>query len=581
MVSNLKIYKNILPGSGWMLFGIILLSAVATMLESSALVLLIPIFEVGTGQSLNASDNDKNVFIDLLISTLDSLNINAEITNLLFIFSIVAILSVILTWLSNVSIYRLIAKSDSKMRWELYNSVMDLDWTFLVRQKGSEIVKSMTADPIQAGLGLLSLLQAGTAFFAIIVYLLVAAMISWKFTLLTLGFSAVVFPLYIYLVRSGKHASKDVNNNETIVASLITNSVQNAKLFFGQGLQGKAKKEFFGELDKYRSSKIKQSELLVSSRLVFELAAIFFVVLILFSIVTIEKWPISLGLVFIAIFYRLAPRIIMLQGSLFSAINHSIWVQDWLNKVTQYKNKKVKNEFGDIKIAFDRCITINNISYKYPDSENFVIKDISLKIIKGEWVGIVGQSGEGKSTLVDLLIGLFKPLCGEITIDNTRINGNIVSDWKKHIGLVLQDSPIFYGSIIDNITFYSDDNIDSDYLNQVINIADAQQFIKSLPDGLKSVVGEQGKQLSGGQRQRIAIARALYRKPELLILDEATSALDETTTRRVLENLKKCCNETTVIIVSHDPIPLEYVNSIYKISGGKLYKEGVCTSTVT
>ena len=187
-------------------------------------------------------------------------------------------------------------------------------------------------------------------------------------------------------------------------------------------------------------------------------------------------------------------------------------------------------------INIEDKIEIKNLSYKYPLSDEYIIKNLNFTINKNSLIGIVGKSGSGKSTLLNLLLGFLKPTEGNIIIDGTNLN-KIINNWQSSIGYVSQNIFLIDGTLKENIAFgYSDDEIDDNRLYKAINDAGLQDLITNIKIDIKSVVGERGDLISGGQKQRVAIARALYNQPKILVLDELSSALDEEN-ENILENI--------------------------------------------
>ena len=198
----------------------------------------------------------------------------------------------------------------------------------------------------------------------------------------------------------------------------------------------------------------------------------------------------------------------------------------------------------------DGNVEFKNVFYHYPNTEQYVVKDLNLSVKQGECIAVVGSSGSGKSTIMNLIIGFMMPTKGDLLIDGKSITEFNLSEYRHHISVVPQNSILFAGSIRDNIT-YGLSHYTEEQLNKVVEMANLNEFIKDLPNGLDSDIGEHGDKLSGGQKQRITIARALIRDPKILILDEATSALDNISEYHVQKAIASSIRGRTTFIVAH------------------------------
>jgi ABC-type multidrug transport system fused ATPase/permease subunit len=243
-----------------------------------------------------------------------------------------------------------------------------------------------------------------------------------------------------------------------------------------------------------------------------------------------------------------------------------------LKDVLDYLNKPITS-LNSNKIIFNESINLINISYSYPGERKLALKNFSIHIKKGEKVGIFGPSGGGKSTLLDILMGLLAPDSGEFLVDGASIGKESQNKWQKNIAHVPQSVYLTDSSIMENIAIGTPKkNIKIKLLVKVIKSSQLFETINKLPFGLNTIVGERGIQFSGGQRQRIGVARALYKEADVLLLDEATSALDNFTEDLLMKDLVKTCKKTTVIMVSHRLTSLKYCSKILEIKAGKVFK---------
>lgn len=233
------------------------------------------------------------------------------------------------------------------------------------------------------------------------------------------------------------------------------------------------------------------------------------------------------------------------------------------------KGRGCENDISMKTFSMRKYIKIQHISWKYPNSEKTVLNDLSMEVYKGESIALIGASGAGKTTLADIILGLYRPQSGKVTVDDVDIS-TIPKQWSKMIGYVPQQVFLTDDTIRNNIAFGLYENeIDEKMIWNALEKAQLSEFVQSLPEGLNAKVGERGVKFSGGQRQRVAIARALYYDPDILVLDEATSALDNETETAVMESIDLLRGDKTLLIIAHRLSTIENCDKIYEIIGGR------------
>ena len=247
-----------------------------------------------------------------------------------------------------------------------------------------------------------------------------------------------------------------------------------------------------------------------------------------------------------------------------------------IRKYEKYIDKKGDKKFVNTKKNYfeNKTIELQNINFIYPNTNKEVLKDINFDIKLGSSIGIIGPTGAGKSTLIDVILGLLEPTKGKVMLNNQNIKENYL-DWKKQIGYIPQDIYLLDDTIRKNIAFgIPEKEINDKLLTDSINLSQLNELISSLPEGLETVVGNRGIKLSGGQKQRIGIARALYRKSKILVPDEATSSLDMVTEKKLIEDIENLVGDYTLIIVTHRLSTIKNCDNVIMLSNGKLLDQG-------
>lgn len=256
-----------------------------------------------------------------------------------------------------------------------------------------------------------------------------------------------------------------------------------------------------------------------------------------------------------------------------SAVDKLLEQLDTLPKCKENVISDERREEKGVELAIDKTVELCNITYQYPNSEKKILDDASMVIPVGKSVGVIGTSGAGKTTAVDIMIGLLEPKEGKVLVDGVDIMKDY-RGWLSHIGYIPQMIFMLDSTIRSNVAFgVNREEIDDDRVWHCLEEAQLAEFVRTLPKGLDTVIGERGMRVSGGQRQRIGIARALYGNPDLLLFDEATSALDTETEAAVMESINSLHGKKTMVIIAHRKQTIEGCDIVYRVKDGKIICE--------
>ena len=269
---------------------------------------------------------------------------------------------------------------------------------------------------------------------------------------------------------------------------------------------------------------------------------------------------------------RVLPSISNISGAMNGLVYNRLALESACENIRECRANKESldvEDLSDKKTEFQNSIVVNNISWRYEGKHENVLENLSIEIKKGEAIGIIGESGAGKTTLADIILGLFIPQIGEVTVDGMSIYDKDTG-WHKMIGYVPQNVYLLDDTIRNNILFGIDENnIDEERIQRVLEQSQLIEFVNNQPSGLNTYLGERGVKISGGQRQRIAIARALYYDPEILVLDEATSALDNETENAVIEAINALHGDKTLVIIAHRLTTIDKCDKVFEVTEKK------------
>jgi len=500
---------------------------------------------------------------------------------IVMIFFIKGILSVII----NRYILKFSAYQGVRLSTFLMKSFQIMSYSDFTRRNSSEYVYSINVLTslysllVQAYLRILS-----ETILILFIFLLLAynnPLILFLLVTIVLG-SILLYDLLFkkVLIKYGK--LRNIHSTNQIQA--VNEGISGFKEIRVLGKENYFYKKIKFNAEQYAKFFIKSNLIITSSRYFLEFILIFFIVIIIMITIYSNIETVSL-LSTLALFgaatVRLAPSANQIITSINSLRSGENAVELLYNDISNIDNVKNDNEQGDFKVIRDfedfdkfKSIKLEDLSFTYEGAKNISINNVNLKILKGETIGIIGPTGSGKTTLVDILLGLLKPSKGNLIYNDKNFEENIKL-WQSQIAYLPQEIFIIDNTLLQNITL--DENInnnDNQLFDNVIKKANLDSMIKNLNLGVETIIGENGIRLSGGQRQRIALARAMYHERDILIFDEATSALDNEIEERIMNEIKSFKGEKTIIIIAHRLSTLKFCDRIYRIENGKIAESG-------
>lgn len=554
---------------------VFIMSIIGALLETLGVSVIVPFVEA----MVSPSELLDNMYIGLLFRTL---HLSSE-SNIILIMCILVVIVYLLKNLYLILLSWVRSKYSCKILRELstrvMRSYMKREYTFFIKTNIGALIRGTAHDAngiyaiIYQGFRIIS--EGLTAFF-ICIYILTA---DFWLALCVIGVGLLCLALITITFRKPlKHVAEINFKYESLVSKYMMEAYSGIKEIMVTHRQKYFVSKYEDAYSKQQNATVVNTVAQESPAYIIEALCISGIIIaVAFRVVGMED-P-STFIPKLSAFAVAAFKILPSLGRISNAFNAVIFHLPYLNdaysdfKEVENANQFIKNDGQMVlneqgEIHLNDSIVIDNISWRYPDAKAPVFENLNLVIKKGNSIGIIGESGAGKSTLMDTILGLYKPQEGHISVDGKDIS-TIPMTWAKMIGYVPQSVFLTNDTIRNNVTFGIFENyISDDQVWKTLEDAQIADFVRTLPDGLDTVVGDRGIRFSGGQRQRIAIARALYYDPDILIFDEATSALDNDTEAALMESIESFHGKKTLIIVAHRLTTIRNCDEIYRIENG-------------
>ncbi len=553
------------------LFYLTILNILGGFSEFISLSLLIPFIHILDSSQDKLSNNFIRDISDLYgIQSLRKLQI---VISCLFIVAI--LLSGIIRTLAAYYNTRISANIGTQLGCDVYKSILSQPYSFFKISNSSESISTCTVFVKETMLSINALLNIFTAL--IIVIFIFFTLLKSSGFIAIIFFSFLVFLYSIISIKVNKilrtNSEKITNFTEFIIKKIQESftSIRDIIMYGERNINIDVFYEF-----NYKLRRKESNNLIISEFPRFSIETLALGLLVLVSLLSLLKSKTGyLDLSLIGVIALGSQKLLPLFQSSYLRFTYIKGRISSINKVLYYLSSTKSYEENDkiFKIKFNR-LELKEVKFNYLSHKKSVFNGIDLLINAGDRIGLVGKTGSGKSTLIDLIIGLIKPKAGQILINNNNIHldKSLKESWMKSIAVVPQDLFIINDTIIANIALnIPEDKVDFKRINNCIEAAELNYFLEGQVNGLNTIITENGKNLSGGQKQRIGIARALYRDCKFLILDEATSALDSKTESKIMNNINKLNSEISILIVSHRESTLERCDRIFEVTNGNLH----------
>ena len=541
---------------------VLFLSILSSLAESVSIAMLIPFISFFVNP-------DNYLFNKLFKSFFDLLNITSEkdiLATVALSFIFIVIISGFIKLKYIKSSNSLSDNITSDFRIKIFSFLLNQDFSYYFKHGSNEIMSNLFQKTNTIGtvtfssVNIINSILVSVAIISILI-------INEPFYTPLIIISIVLFFFIIFKIKSSSVLKKGkiIDSNQNIIIDIFQNTVG----YLPEVIVYNLRKFFLTTLSKLSiQTSFSSSELRtigMAPRIYLETFVIVFVIIVFYFSGFADR-SIEINISYIAILAFGTQKCLPLMNQIYILSINFKGAVPIINSFLKILNEGGVEPIKDQEykaLEFNKKIQLENVSFKYNKNSTKILHNLNLDIIKGEKVAIKGQTGSGKSTLVNIILGLITPSEGKIFIDNTMLNLGNLQKWQKNIAIVPQTVFLNDSTVLENIAIALDvDSIDLEKVKKTAKLAQIDTFIESLPNKYNEKVGERGIRISGGQRQRIGIARALYRDAKVIILDEPTNALDVETEKLVMESITRVSKDITFIMISHSDASLKYFDKI-------------------
>ena len=455
------------------------------------------------------------------------------------------------------------------MRLEVLGALLDARWQHFVDQRTGELAAALGGEPQRTANAYVSSCRAFAIVLQLVIFLTLSFFISWEISIAAVVVGTLGMLMLSRFVRMSNRAGKAQTELQKTFMTRLLQGLDGMK-----PLKAMSRERNFAPLveDSVRGLNRAQRMIVVSLEAINgsqEMIRTLAVAAGLYMFLTIWIQPIDSLFVLLLLFGRTLQKVSTLQNS-YQVVAMDLPAFTFVQSTIESACHASEPEEGGAKPQFTSAIALREVTFSYGVKN--VLEEVSMELPAGKFISVVGASGVGKTTIADLIIGLLRPQRGDIWIDDLPMRNIDIRAWRAMIGYVPQETFLFHDTIMVNVTL-GDPGISREQVEAALRHVEAWSFVSELPDGIDSVVGERGARLSGGQRQRIAIARAMIRKPALLVLDEATTALDPETEAGVVATVQRLAGRVTVLSISHQPAMRLAADIVYTVDQNRIVVE--------
>jgi ABC-type bacteriocin/lantibiotic exporter with double-glycine peptidase domain len=564
-----RIYRKQV-GNKWLLF--VFSAIIPAVLDGIGISMIIPFLNLVMGPTVENSATVKDG--DFAYQLLSSLGISITLKSVLLFICAIYFLKFLLSFCNNAFRSIMYANLVKTTRETLYDRIMNLDYSAFKERNTGYYTNIVGVQVNQFLNGFTILTQFYTKIFTSASYLAFSLFIDWKFSLLAGVSGLLIIGSFRSFNSTIKSLSKETSSQEAIQTNFFIQGIQAFKYLCATAGFGIFKGKLNQSIEKIRRQRLKSELIRSLYEASYEPLTVFLICFLVWAQVTLMDKPLASMLLSIFLFYRAMSNILITQKDWQMLLNVSGGIGAVYNEFESAA--KLREESGVTVVdTLRNGIRFENVSFSY--SQNGVLRDFNLIIPQHSMIALVGESGAGKTTVTDLITFVLKPGSGRIFVDRIAMPDVSLSSLRRKIGFITQDVQLFDDTIANNISLWQADYGTKDgqrRIEEAAKLAHCDEFIRNNPLAYQERIGDRGLKLSGGQRQRIAIARELFKRPEILIMDEATSALDSESENFIKKTLKDLKGKVTIVLVAHRLSTVKEADNIIVMRNGRVDDQG-------
>ena len=545
-----------------------ILGFISGLLEGVGVNAIIPLL------SFVSSDIDRNADLvsRIIEQSFSAFHVTFRLSYLLIFIALLFIVKAIVSFIAQYVSATITADYEREIRVTLFQKLMGSGWPYLLTQKTGYPEMVLTNDVNAASTALTYLSSAILLVTALLIYVIIALNISVMITILALLMGVVIFVSFRPFLYRSQQAANTQAQLYKVIAHHVNESVAGAKSIKSFGVEVPVVAKAADIFKILRGERINLSRSNATTNSLIQPISLLFVLAVFSYFYLKGNFNVASFAVILYLIQKIFSYIQTIQSKLHSVSELIPNVRNTLEFLAAAE-KNQERRTGTSVFSFHQRLTFQNVTFGYQEDRGRVLDGISFEIPKGAMLGLIGASGAGKTTIVDLLLRHFTPTGGEILIDDKDIGTIDLTAWRHKIGYISQDIFLLNDTIENNIKFYHPSISESDMV-AAAQMAQIHDFITEQPDGYQTMVGERGIMLSGGQRQRVILARALVRQPEILILDEATSSLDNESEIKVQQAIENLRGKITVLVIAHRLTTVMNCDQLLIIKDGQIQERG-------